>query len=107
MPEYDVLLTKLGVVFMPSGETEEILQNVMTICLTQKYSVPMDRLLGLEGEFLDEAISKERAKFKAEVVRAVKKYEPRARVSRIDFEVDHNGKVIPRIRVKIVNQSTT
>jgi len=103
MSEYDVLLTKLGVVFMPSSRSEEILQNVMTICLTQKYSVPLDRLLGIEGEFLDEAISKLRAKFKSEVVRAVKKYEPRARVTGIDFQTDPNGKVIPRIRIRIVD----
>lgn len=103
MSEHEVMLTPRGVIFMPASQTQEILQNVMTICLTQKYSVPMDRLLGLEGEFLDEAMSKLRAKFKGEVVRAVKKYEPRARVTAIDFQPDINGKVIPRIRVKVVS----
>ena len=73
------------------------------ICLTQKYSVPMDRLLGIEGEFLDEAVSRMRAKLKNEVVQAVRKYEPRARVIAIDFSADLNGKVIPRIRIKIVS----
>ena len=101
--EYDLLLMPSGVVFMPDNETQEILQNVMTICTTQKYSVPMDRLLGLEGSFLDEAVGKARAKLKSEVVRAVKKYEPRARVTAIDFTTDLNGKVVPRIRIKIVS----
>lgn len=101
--EYELLLTPQGVKFAPENEVIEILQNVLTICLTQKYSVPMDRAFGVEGEFLDEAVSRVRASFKQEVVRAVKKYEPRARVTSIDFTADLNGRVIPRIRVKIVS----
>lgn len=103
MSEHDVYLTPSGVIFMPVNETQEILQNVLTICLTQKYTVPMDRLLGVSGEFLDEAVSRVRAKYKREVVEAVKKYEPRARVSAIDFRADLNGRIVPRIRVKIVS----
>ena len=102
MSEYTLYLTPSGVNFAPESEVIEILQNVLTICMTQKYSVPMDRLLGVEGEFLDEAVSRVRAKFKQEVVRAVKKYEPRARVTSIDFQTDLNGRVIPRIKVRIV-----
>ena len=96
-------LTPSGIVFAPVNETQEILQNVLTICLTQKYSVPLDRLLGVEGEFLDEAVSRVRAKYKNEVVQAVRKYEPRARVTAIDFATDLNGRIAPRIRVKIIS----
>ena len=103
MSEHDVYLTPSGIVFAPENETQEILQNVLTICLTQKYTVPLDRMLGVSGEALDEAVSRVRAKYKREVVEAVKKYEPRARVSAIDFSADLNGRVIPRIRVKIVS----
>ena len=103
MSEHDVYLTPSGIVFAPVNETQEILQNVLTICLTQKYTVPMDRLLGMSGEALDEAVSRVRAKYKREVVEAVKKYEPRARVSAIDFRADLNGRIVPRIRVKIVS----
>ena len=103
MSEHDVYLTPSGIVFAPVNETQEILQNVLTICLTQKYTVPLDRMLGVEGEALDEAVSRVRAKYKREVVEAVKKYEPRARVSAIDFSADLNGRVIPRIRVRIVD----
>ena len=102
MTEYELLLTPMNVNFAPENEVVEILQNVITICMTQKYSVPMDRELGVEGEFLDEAVSKLRAKFKGEIVRAVKKFEPRARVTAIDFTTDLNGKVIPRIKVRIL-----
>ena len=103
MSEHDVYLTPSGIEFAPVNETQEILQNVLTICLTQKYTVPLDRMLGVEGEALDEAVSRVRAKYKREVVEAVKKYEPRARVSAIDFSTDLNGRVIPRIRVRIVD----
>ena len=101
MSEYELFLTPVQVNFAPENEVIEILQNVVTICMTQKYSVPMDREFGVDAQFLDEAVSKLRAKFKGEVVRAVKKFEPRARVTAIDFTTDLNGKVIPRIKVRI------
>ena len=103
MNEYEVFLSPSGVVFMPDNETQEILQNVMTVFLTQKYSVPLDRFFGIEGDFLDEAAGRARAKLQSEIVRAVRKYEPRARVKAIDFAADLNGKIVPRIRVKIVS----
>lgn len=103
MSEYELFLTPQGVIFAPSSELQEVLQNVLTICLTQKYSVPMDRELGVAGSFVDEAVSKERAKFKGEIVRAVKKYEPRAKVTAVDFSADLNGRISPRIRVRIVS----
>ncbi|MBR0035331.1 MAG: hypothetical protein IJP54_06615 [Synergistaceae bacterium] len=102
MPEYDVLLTPAKIDFAPQSELTEILQNVLTICTTMKYSVPLDRLLGIEGKFLDEPISKLRAEFQREIVQAVKKYEPRARVSRIDYVGSEGEKVTPRIRIKIL-----
>ncbi len=101
--EYELLLTPKGISFAPESEVIEILQNVLTICLTQKYSVPMDRAFGVEGEYLDEAVSKVRAKFKAEIVRAVKKFEPRARVTSIDSIADLNGRIVPRIRLRILD----
>ena len=100
---YELYIDGREIDFSPPTEVQEILQNVLTICLTQKYTVPLDRMLGVEGEALDEAVSRVRAKYKREVVEAVKKYEPRARVSAIDFAADLNGRIVPRIRVKIVS----
>ncbi len=102
MNEYEVFLSPSGVVFMPDSETQEILQNVMTVFLTQKYSVPMDRELGVEGGCLDEAVGRARAKLKGEIVRAVRKYEPRAKVKAIDFAADLSGKIVPRIKIRIM-----
>ena len=104
------LFPNLSEVIFAEKDPDKITSEILSIyesltgrTLTQKYTVPMDRLLGMSGEALDEAVSRVRAKYKREVVEAVKKYEPRARVSAIDFRADLNGRIVPRIRVKIVS----
>lgn len=101
MAEYDLLLMTGAVNFAPSSEAEEILQNVRTICTTQKYSVPMDRDIGVDAVVLDEPVGRAAAKLKGEIVRAVKKYEPRARVTRVEIAGNQEGMLTPRIRVRI------
>ncbi len=103
MKEYDLVINPSRINFAPGSEIEEILQNVMTICTTSKYSVPMDREFGVDTVMLDEPVGRARAKLKAEIVRAVKKYEPRARVTRVDFSADLNGAVRPRIRIRLAD----
>ena len=78
--------------FEPSNEAEEILQNVITICSTPKYSVPMDREFGIDASLLDAPMPQAGAKYKAEIIRAIRKFEPRARVKRIEFYRDSEGK---------------
>ncbi|MBQ7215515.1 MAG: GPW/gp25 family protein [Synergistaceae bacterium] len=103
MMEYDLMIMPSRVNFAPKSEAEEVIQNVITVCSTMKYSVPMDRDLGVDAVMLDEPVGRARAKLKAEIVRAVKKYEPRARVTRIDFSADLNGTVRPRIRIRVIS----
>ena len=40
----------------PQNETEEIMQNVAVILATPKFSVPLDRGLGLQMAFLDKPV---------------------------------------------------
>ena len=40
----------------PQTETEEIMQNVAVILATPKFSVPLDRGLGLQMTFLDKPV---------------------------------------------------
>ena len=97
------LVIKPGVInFAPKNEAEEILQNVITICTTAKYSVPMDREFGIDGKLLDEPINTIQAKYTQEVVTAVKKFEPRAQVTRVEFTGDNDGKVFPRLLIRLV-----
>lgn len=104
MNEYEVLIIPSVINFAPHSEREEILQNVRTICSTPKFSVPMDRELGVDTSFLDQPMSSVANKYKAEVIAAVRKFEPRARISRIEFFRDSEAHTFfPKIYIKIVS----
>lgn len=78
--------------FAPATEAEEILQNVITVCTTPKYSVPLDRAFGIDASLLDDPMTLAGAKYKSEIIQAIRKFEPRARVKRIEFYRDPEGK---------------
>ncbi len=100
MNELSLWLVPKSITFAPRNTAEEVLQNVLTICTTMKYSCPLDRDLGLEAEFLDDATNSARAKIASEIVSAVRKFEPRAKVLRVDFEYNpEHSRVVPKILV--------
>ena len=102
MSEYEILFGGHKVIsFYPANDAEEVLQNVITILSTPKYSVPMFREFGISNTMLDEPINISRAKFSAEIIQAVRKYEPRAKISRIDFTSDEDGKLQVRLKINI------
>ncbi len=94
---------ELGAVdFAPDSELKEIAQNVRTILTTLKKTVPMDRELGVNGTILDLPIAAAQASMTADIVAAVSRYEPRAKVVSVDYqgkEVD--GRITPKVRIKI------
>ncbi len=100
--EFDVWIRQDEINFAPQTLAEEVIQNVITVCSTMKYSVPLDRAFGVEARFLDEPVNAARAKYTSEIIQAVRKFEPRARVTRVDFEGTADGQVFPRVRVRIV-----
>lgn len=103
MNEYEVLISPAVINFSPSSELEEILQNVRIICSTPKYSVPMDRELGVDADFLDQPMNTVGAKYKAEIIQAVRRFEPRARVTRIEFYRDEEARTFcPKIHIKVI-----
>ena len=99
--EFDVWIQQNEINFAPQTLAEEVIQNVITVCTTMKYSVPMDRELGVEARFLDDPVNTARAKFTSEIIQAVRKFEPRARVTHVDFDGTLDGQVFPRVRVRI------
>lgn len=102
--EYDIQIANSDKIdFMPLSEQAEILQNVITICTTVKGSVPMDRELGINPVIIDEPVNIAKAKISSEIIEAVRKFEPRARVSSVDFEkLNEDGKLVPHIKVRIL-----
>lgn len=99
--DIDVLATQGEINFAPANLVEEVVQNVRTICTTTKYSVPMDRLFGVDAVMLDRPTPKAMAAMQAELIQAIRKYEPRCKVKKIGFEGDMNGMLIAKVRIEI------
>ena len=70
----------------PETLEEEVLQNVAIIVSTPKFSVPLDRGLGLAQRFIDKPIQVAQSILISEVLDAVEEYEPRAEVTNVTFE---------------------
>lgn len=89
---------------MPGSEIEEIKQNVRTIVLTRRGTVPMDREFGIRAEILDTPITEQSA-LVAEVAEAIEKFEPRARLRRIEFGGEYiEGRVEPKLIIELVER---
>lgn len=87
---------------LPATEIEEIVQNVRTIILTQKYSVPLDREFGIDAKALDMPILAAQARLTAEVATAINRFEPRAKLKKLQFDGDGaTGKLIPILTIEI------
>ena len=85
----------------PETLEEEVLQNVAIIVSTPKFSVPLDRGLGLAQRFIDKPIQVAQSILISEVLDAVEEYEPRAEVT---FEAGETpGLLVPVLEVNIVD----
>lgn len=87
--------------FSPQDEITEILQNVRTIMATTKGSVPLDRDFGVSANYVDKPMAKAKAMLAAEIIQAVRKYEPRVTITGISFTESMDGKLEPRIEVRL------
>ena len=88
----------------PEDTTEEVLQNVAVILSTPKFSVPLERGLGLAQRFLDKPIPAAQSILISEVLDAVEEYEPRAEVTNVTFETGETpGLMVPVLEVNIVD----
>lgn len=88
----------------PENTTEEVLQNVAIILSTPKFSVPLERGLGLAQRFLDKPIQAAQSILISEVFDAIEAFEPRAEVENVTFELgDRPGTLIPIVEVNITD----
>ena len=102
--EVEVLTTPKEIDFAPKNVYEEVIQNVRTICTTPKYSVPMDRLFGVDAAMLDRPTPKAMAAIQAEIVQAVRKYEPRCKVRKVILDGDIDGRLNVKVRIEILEK---
>ena len=97
----DIVGTLEQINFAPSTIQEEVIQNIKTLLSTMKFTVPLDRNLGIIANALDEPMPVAMAKISSDVIDAISEYEPRAKVTQISFDGDIDGKLIPRLRIEI------
>lgn len=102
--DVEVSLMPEEINFAPANLIEEVMQNVRTICTTSKYSVPMDRLFGVDAVMLDRPTPKAMAAMQAEMVQAIRKYEPRCKVKRVNFDGDLDGRLNVKVRIEIYEE---
>ena len=80
----------------------EVMQNVRTILTTRRGTVPLDRDFGISFEFLDSPINTTRAKVEQEIFLQLKRYEPRAILKQIKWDVDIlSGQIAPTVKVEV------
>lgn len=101
--ELEIPTDEKAIVILPADEIEEIAQNVRTILLTPKFSVPLDRGFGIDGGLIDLPMSVAKVRLTANIVEAVNKFEPRVKVKKINFSGDSvDGVVVSSVIVELV-----
>lgn len=86
----------------PATVVEEVLQNVAMLLSTPKFTVPLDRNLGLTQEFVDKPPAVAKALLIGDVMEAIEEYEPRATVVEVTFLEDRKqGRIVPQVEVNI------
>ena len=68
----------------PASVAEEVLQNVRTLLTTIKCQIPLDRAFGIDGSVIDLPMPQAQAFLTNEIFTAIRHYEPRARIEKID-----------------------
>ena len=103
--EYELFLDASDIKIIPANETQEVVQNVLMILLTEKYSVPLDREFGINASIVDAPIN-QTSRITAQVATAIRTFEPRARLKKINFSGDAKaGQVISSVVVQIVEKN--
>ena len=88
----------------PQTTEEEIAQNVAVILATPKFSVPLDRGLGMEMNFLDKPVPAAKVLAIGDVMDAIEEGEPRVKVREVDFlENAMMGRLVPVVEVEIID----
>lgn len=89
----------------PESTVEEVLQNVAVLISSPKFSVPLDRGLGLAQRFIDKPIQVAQSILISEVIEAVQEYEPRAQIDNVTYELgERPGALIPIVEVTIIDE---
>lgn len=85
-----------------ASDNDEIIRNLKVIYTTPAGTVPFDREFGIDMGIQDEPLNIAQGKLTVEYINKAKRYEPRASVKEVTFDIDHvNGKITPKVVVSI------
>lgn len=79
---------------------DEVVQNIRTLLVTAPGTVPLARQLGTPQDVLDTPESVAGARLQADVIRAVRTYEPRAPLKRVTLTGDASGRLVATAELK-------
>ena len=89
-------------IFNTTDKVQSVLQNLSLLYATKRGTVPQYREYGLPMEFQDKPLPVAQTMAVAEITEATEKFEPRAIIVGITFEVDNvTGRMIPIVEVEI------
>lgn len=71
--------------------TEEVVQNVNTLLATEPGTVPFSRAMGTPQNVVDSPQPAVAARLQADVIKAVRTYEPRVAVKRVPVTLNADG----------------
>lgn len=91
---------KEGINLAPRNEAEEIMQNVSLIVTTIKGTVPLDREFGISADIVDAPMTRQ-SQLIGEIAAAIEKFEPRARLRKIEFTASADGKLEPHLTIEV------
>ena len=83
---------------------EEVLRNLQVLYGTVAGEQALDREFGIDGSIIDGPQENARVLLVAEYVRKTERYEPRARVVRVDWTAGsvQDGTMIPKVVIELV-----
>lgn len=85
----------------PESVEAEVVQNVRMIITTVRGTVPLFRDFGLDSTIIDSPTLMAQAKISTEIIRQVRKYEPRAKITSLKYDVPEIGHLRPIVTVAV------
>lgn len=79
---------------------EEVVQNVETLLKTAPGTVPLARAMGTPQDVIDDPMSAVAARLGADVIKAVRTYEPRVSIKAVSLASDGDGKLIATAEIE-------
>jgi len=99
----------MSIIIMPETTAEEVAQNIRMILGTLKGSVLTDREFGISATLIDLPMPVAMAAMRAEIFDAIEKYEPRARVTKIEFSQKADtmaGQLVPVVKFEVIDEQS-